>query len=532
MEKNARCTVVGFGNKTIICQGGSKNVPLQIDDILSNLLKIFNEEDEEINSIIPDGVTMAKVGEKSPFCSEKILLSLLKIGMPLELSIYTLETVLKDILDLVHANKTLCTKEIRRIVSDAIRRMEGVSKNDSDEWSYRYTRKYGHDNRQVQIYNCPDGTAKMVSYSIISTIVKDAFRKIIPSEAVEAIPRAQMDQISEQIVEFINGCDLYYFDYDLLVNMIIELSRQPPHPWIITKDTRESIKEYDIQAINSNINKLNTNTSIKEGETYCYTEIIHHASSLLLQKYQWFLGAKDLSSFHILKILINKYVNTELNDLLDDHPVARMEKDLVLAGHTINEFQAMLNNIEYMLNSRKYPSDENRALTIKYGQLAIDVISNDSLNNILQFIKSNWEKQNCSDILHVITKIMNLLSHASDNDNSQLTHLTDYMLKFNYKPVTISDYTLKQQYIILYYDKSFPLDSLSILNNRNVSSFVDVVIVVSEHNVLDTDFINYANSITNDKFWFVYMNKNDLSNIVTSDSPYNCFYNTLSSVIG
>ena len=362
---------IGFGNKQINYQLDNKQQPLPINNILNSLYDLFKEEDEAINKQIEEGVVTTKTGEPSEFSSEKILSSLIKIGIPVEMSVRTLEIAISKITEHIQKTKLLSTTDIRRIVAETIRKIEDVDDFEAQEWSYRYTRKYGHDSRRVEIYDHPVLGEVNVSYSVISDIIKDAFKKVIPEDAVKAISRAHMDSMCKYVIEFVNGCDLYYFDYETLLNMIIELSRQPPHPWLFTKDTAKLLKEYDTEAIKSNLQKLNSENVI-DGETYCYSEIIHHSASLILQKYQWFLGTEDFSSFYILKNLVDKYVSADFMQLINvNNGIQKFERDLIMIDYSISDFIKLLEDIDYVIRSRRHPSEENRELLSKFGLLAI-----------------------------------------------------------------------------------------------------------------------------------------------------------------
>lgn len=306
--------ILGSGNRCISLQNDGSDV-FSIEKIIENLCKLFRTEDDDINNQLPDGITNVKSGTTVRFKSEKILSSLIKVGMPIDIAVQTLEPVVEELYAKVCRDHSLSTKEIRQYVADAIRKAKTNDAFDAEEWSYRYVRKYGHDNRRVVVYNCPDSGKNCIelSYSSVIEIIKDAFQQILPSQNIDVIGRKRYGNMASYVMEFVNGCDLYYIDYSILLSMIIEMARQPPHPWLITDNTREKLIQYNIDAVQSNIEQLqNAKDELPSAHFfYYYSEIIHHASSLILERYQWFLGENDFSSFFILYDLIRNYCNAD-----------------------------------------------------------------------------------------------------------------------------------------------------------------------------------------------------------------------------
>ncbi len=485
---------------------------------------MFQEEDKSINSVIPNGVETIKTGEPTKFRSARILSSLVKIGMPIELSVRTLETVIEEISTFVSKTESLSTKDIRRIVSSTIQKIETIDGFEAEEWSYRYTRKYGHDSRQVEIYNYPVLGQAKVSYAVVADIIKNAFERIIPSEAVKAIPRAHMDHMAEYVIEFINGCDLYYFDYETLVRMINELSRQPPHPWLITEDTRELLKHYDAEAVQSNLRKISAEALLDE-ETYCYLEIIHHGSSLILQKYQWFLGTEDFSAFHILNSLLKKYKSLDFQQIREvNHAIQQFERDLVLAGYSIPEFQDMLSKILVVIQSKRHPCEENRTLLTEFGNLAISLSKNLAKNELIDSISHDWTGMSTDYVVSILFKTLRTISHGSGCDKIPVTNS---IFRFIYSDaIEVKHRNLKKQYIAIYIDDDFDFCSLEKLNNRKYTEYADVLLVTGNCSLSD-EIISKINQITNNQYWTIPLTKEDLIKIATENNSADYFYRLL-----
>lgn len=525
MGKSAIQLLIGFGNRAMMFQYDNNHDSLPIREILNKLYELFKEEDKYINSQIPNGVETVKIGVTSPFSSEKILSSLIKIGIPIEISVSVLEKVILEITSFIEKNKTLSTTNIRRIVSETIRKIESKNDFEVEEWSYRYTRKYGHDGRRVEIYNYPGCDKKWVSYATISEVIKASFEKVIPKEAVAAISRAHMDYMSECIIEFINGCDLYYIDYNILQAMIIELSRQPPHPWLITKSTRDVLMNYDIDAIRSNLDKLTTIDKIFESETYCYSEIIHHSSSLILQRYEWFLGTEDFSSFYILRGLLKEYNTMDFMQAFQENSsIQQLECDLTLAGYSIQSFFEMTTQVFNIIQAKKTPCSETRKALIQYANLAIDFATKKPVYEISTSICSDWSKKKPKEVLEIASRLLKTIFRGSDCDS---LFIQDNMFRFVYKEeLQINQRVLRKQYVCLYVDDKFDMNQLLILNSRKFNQYVDVILVLFDDRE-DRDFLIKANDLTDNQYWFVPILKSDCLDFIQNKNPSKCFYDIL-----
>lgn len=513
---------IGSGNKSLILENDGKPQPLSA--VLEKLYGLFKEEDHEINTQISGGVTTTKTNECSPFRSDKILASLIKIGLPLDLTVKVLEMVINDIQSLVTKTHVLSTKEIRRFVADAIRNIESVDKFEAEEWSYRYTRKYGHDSRRIVICNHPIYGNVEISYPLIHEIIKDAFSKVIPVKAVEGIPRRQLDNIACYVVEFVNGCDVYYFDYELLQKMVIEMACQPPHPWLITDKTRDLLYEYDIEAIQSNIvqtqkAEITDESSLK----YCCYEIVHHASSLILEKYKWFLGLDDFTSFYILKDLVNKYNQAEFSVILSlNDSMQKLERDLSLIGESIDSMYSLLSEVEKIIKGVSKLDVPEIGYVIRYGKLAIGIVTDNSAEHIIEIIKSNWSGTQSSDILSTISKVFGTLTHAS---NSHKPNIEMNLFRFVFKPLDIAGNELKKQYLIVYVDKNFDYDRVTKkLCGAKYTDQASVILVLSSDDMKTQEISECIDEKTNGSYWCLPLLKTDLIELLESDNPAMCFH--------
>lgn len=80
--------------------------------------KKFKELDEIINNQFSTQMIVNKTGAYEAYSTQKIITSLAKIGIPLEITYYIAETVAKEIIEKVETKTIteLSTKQIRKIV--------------------------------------------------------------------------------------------------------------------------------------------------------------------------------------------------------------------------------------------------------------------------------------------------------------------------------------------------------------------------------------------------------------------------------
>lgn len=353
---------------------GSKNqqtsinaVVLEVKQTVSRMEEIFAEFDEKIyelfGKIIDSKINEDDMKNKEVlFKSQKVFESLMKIGVPLENAYQIVICVLNNMIihekDGMYDDKTLSTHMIRKVVAYEILHcnLEGIPLKTVEAWGDKYVRRYGHDSKRIKIYYKGTSQENDLSY----TFVKDTLLYDIATElGIEQytyggkIKKGQLKSMSEDIVDFINNCNLYRIRYDILKNYIREIVLQPPHPWLVTTDTAEMIRKYDIDAVDKHYSrvkeKLNNNDYSEEYFTIC--EMIHHTSSSILAGYREVLGCKDLDAFANLESIVRHMYNCE-HDLILEYDIAELPSDLKYIGVDFSEFYYLLARIQINIENR------------------------------------------------------------------------------------------------------------------------------------------------------------------------------------
>ena len=519
--------ILGSRNRCISFQNDGSDI-FSIEKIIENLCKLFRTEDDDINNQLPNGITNVTSGTTVKFKSEKILSSLIKVGMPIDVAVQTLEQVVEELYAKVCHDQSLSTKEIRQYVADAIRKAKTNDTIDAEEWSYRYVRKYGHDNRRVVVYNCPDSEKNCIelSYSSVIEIIKDAFQQILPSQNIDVIGRRRYANMASYVMEFVNGCDLYYIDYSILLSMIIEMARQPPHPWLITDNTREKLIQYNIDAVQSNIEQLqNAKDKIPSAHLfYYYSEIIHHASSLILERYQWFLGENDFSSFFILYDLIRNYCNADFQIIVSsNNSIQKLERDLVLTDTSIDRFCQEIAEIKKVIQSHKI-TEKNTQLILKYGELALKVATSCAINSIVAFFHESWSEKSDDEVIKNVYKALCTLAHAS---NSRKHANQSHFFRFVYQSLCINEMELKPQFLVLYLSNDFDYSMLKGLTAKTFSDYVSAILIISDDSNSIKEHAEIVKEYTDSMYWCVPFTKEDFISLLSSDNPAEVFVEKL-----
>lgn len=206
---------------------------------------------------MPHRVLINKTGEREQYKTEKIIHSLLNLGIPLiptyEIANATIKKLQIQLQNVHDFDTYLSTKDIRKMVSLAIQECNTskYSMSDIESWSNKYARRYGHNNRNVEIYWDKSEKVKDVSYDYIANeFLDDVINDISHGNSIKSeLSATYRRDMATEILDFINHCDLYRIRYGLLKQMVIEIATQPPHPWMVYNTIRNDILKYDYDAL-------------------------------------------------------------------------------------------------------------------------------------------------------------------------------------------------------------------------------------------------------------------------------------------
>lgn len=415
MKSNDSQLNIGFGNTntTIIINIGEHRYETDIFVILNMISSMFAEEDKKINDALPQKVLVNKIDAEETYRTEKIISSLLKLGIPLTATYEIAKSTTDKIWAFIkepnrNNNDRLSTKDIRRMVSLSIQEMDlsRFSCWDIENWTNKYSRRYGHNNRIVEIYGFDNGDIVNISYDFIrNTLIPDVVSAIAGNREIRhEITGKYEKEIAEEILAFVNQCDLYRINYKILKNMVIEIALQPPHPWFINDSTKKSIIAYDCECLINNINKITCAiNNIKTVPQASILEVLHHASAIILESHNYFLGCYDLSCFFLLKNLLEKITTSKHDDVIIDlMKLSSLLADIVFANIDINQLMDVVLRInKFLLKKNVVESNltEFNMQVLNFGKMAIAIKDLGKKEQVHKFLTSKWNLFNNNEIV-------------------------------------------------------------------------------------------------------------------------------------
>ena len=394
-------------------------------------LLLFDEEDQLINEKLGENGFINKTGYPEKFSSTKIMASLIKIGIPFPAIAEITKNAIEIILAWTNIKKedeTLSTKRVREIVLDAIKQLGGENwpTEKVGRWCTKYIHRYGHNNKIIQIFNIPNSLlctepVSDANYKFIKTVfLPDLFKSVTPALDINNITNSQKTKMADEVIAFINECDLYRIEYNTLKRMVHEIATQPPHPWLINNEQRNALIEYDSEAVKSNLQQIkiceDNNTDIP------YTvivELLHHTSSMMLDKYFSFCGCDDLDAFSILYQYFKKIIKArmsfgEWDKILSDAAYKRLYEDFQICKIDFMSYYEIISAITPNKAQKIDPGDF-LALIKKFATVSLDIINKlqeietVAIPSYSQFVQSDWGNYQKEEINRNIGMIISLL---------------------------------------------------------------------------------------------------------------------------
>lgn len=480
----------GISNKNISVD--TININSSIADLLKTLSYSFDAEDKEINRKLPNRVLINKTQGHETYQTSKIISSLLQLGIPLTATFEIAQRTIEKVWNYIDLNTSsadsapLSTKNIREMVSQSIQEMDinKFSFAQIESWVNKYARRYGHNNHVVKIYKLDGSESIPVSYEYISgEFLDDVISKIISDESVFLeISQHYRKEIATEILDFINNCDLYKVNYDVLKNIIIEIAIQPPHPWFVNAKTQTAIKKYDEECLEKNLKKIET--AIQKGNPVPQSaklEIIHHASALILETHNYFVGCCDLSAFYILKdILTDLKDSSKWDFVISKSKFSNLLTDITLSNLDVNKLMNEIISINKFISTRRINNDGFDASIIKFAEYALQFCRNSYYDEVENFVEGNWDEYNLNDTIKYIKLI--LYSVFPCKKLSLESQSTSFWLNFSDMKVQSIPIEGTQIFACYCKDINFDFTCLDFLKNKSWIKCNSILIISTEIN--------------------------------------------------
>lgn len=368
-------------SKIVINHGSS------MEKLNSAQIAFFDELDQKVFTYYGKKIMSSKYGNLEKFSTEKIICSLLNVGMPFEMTLKVVEIVVDTLVSLDYREKCfgeLTTEQIRNEVYFTICRLsfENDNKIDIYEWAGKYARRYGHNSTILKIVDV-DGKATPISMKYISDIViKDMFYRVTgDNNCYNSLLRTEINKIARDIMEFLKECDAYYLDYEKMVAFLIEIASREPHPYIVIKERKEKILEYHSQKTQEHLQKLKD----KEAEHITILETLYHSGALLVSIYSNVTGYLETSPITILHQSI-AHMGIEDNKIpISKIGMVDLKKDMGHSDISWKEFVYLVYSIcssDIMKKTNIQQDNDIVPSIISFSEIALKIYNNYKKKNV------------------------------------------------------------------------------------------------------------------------------------------------------
>lgn len=513
--------IFGHNNNQVTIE----SVIFEVKQTVSKMEDIFINFDEKIYELFGE-IIDSKINEddeknnKVRFVSQKVFLSLMKIGIPLENAYKIVICVYNNIVinekNGLYDNRILSTHEIRKIVAYEILHcdLDGISLKTLEEWGDKYVRRYGHNSKRTKIYYKDSLHEEDLSYNFIkNTLLKDITNEVGIKKYTYSgeIKKSQLKSMSEDIIDFIGNCNLYRIRYDILKSLVYEMALQPPHPWLVTDESAEIIRKYDIDTAKKHYLKIKENIDNKDYSSRYYTicEILHHTASSILAGYKEILGCKDLDAFTNLYKIVSKMYNDE-KDLILEYNIVELPSDLKYIGINFCDFYSLLNKIHLNIVSRNREINVTKIFLqniLDLYDIAVALYEKTNKQKMKDFLFSSWDDFSKDERISLINLFFAVIDYNRINKIC-----VEYGNSFWFNASTNG----RHGYFVVCLEKMNFEKLNNYFNQLKIQKILESVLFVVEDNEHKKNFEKEIIKIDSSKVIIEYLYKKDLQRIFNS----------------
>lgn len=224
------------------------------------------------------------------FSSRRLISSLSSIGITLDVAFIIIEHLPKSLGDILSDSTNFSTNHVRMAVSKSIASLRpdeilrtdvfqkhlGISKSSEKEmtatvremisgWAKRYARRYGNPSQITQILQ-ENGEAVRLDYNFLKTeLIPHVLRRVLGNDfsisSSTIVNKSIVSDMSRSTLEEFRRLGLYTIRYRTALWLAEDLAVHPPHPWIVSENTRDETIKYDLDRANANIKGLEGGSS-------------------------------------------------------------------------------------------------------------------------------------------------------------------------------------------------------------------------------------------------------------------------------
>jgi hypothetical protein len=356
----------GVNGSANITAGGSVNI-LNVDGSYTDIAEIFASADASFRTNVEESGILFRGDQEVVFSAEKLFSSLMQIGLPFEASIripFQIVPVLANLKD-AEPDKTFTTSDIRVAVVHCI---DGLVYQDHtveevNMWASAYIRRFGNPNNDYLMV-IDNGEERPLNHEYAqSVLIPHLLRRIIGAEECNApeeqfpeiFSTTQMDRMSREILKYVTALNVYCVRYKTLLYLLQDLVLEPPHPWIVSKESKATVANYNIRNADHHLLQLGRGTSVKNPALFNQSarECFMHLSAAILSHYGAFLGVSNRYGFlELIRLLKLRKSNLALWSYC---AVREIEGDLRTLNCTVG---SLLNRLERIMHNLNAPDGD------------------------------------------------------------------------------------------------------------------------------------------------------------------------------
>jgi hypothetical protein len=264
---------------------------------------------QRINELFPQHIISPTRGNLvEPFSAEKLIRSLVQIGIPVTAAISVAQSLEPYLVELVSDEEPLTTAHIRKAVSRAIYALTSDAHDAAQtrQWGDVYARRYGNPNGRLRLLH-RDGSQEDLDYRALKTVIiphliRNILHKDFASLKQSFISARAVEDMANELMQQIKGLNLYAIRYKTLYNLAYDLAVQPPHPWFVESAYMSDTVTYNLERAAAHANTLPTLFEGGNGSScrHAAQECIEHSCAAILAFYGAFLGSGYMGPIHQL----------------------------------------------------------------------------------------------------------------------------------------------------------------------------------------------------------------------------------------
>jgi predicted phosphodiesterase len=269
-----------FMSSPISEKAEKKNTPID-DSITAKCIGNFIKEmDDKFRKAYGSEIETFLADKKAHFSSNILLKSLLLSGIPFETSIHIVENAISSMVDKKKSLHGMSTETIRENIYFSIRgySKDGVTQQQINSWAGKYARRYGYTQPPRYLISS-DCEPTQATFQEVDKILHELFTISTDGKySYTDIPSEERTCMREEIMDFIQGYDVYNIDKKLVKLYVRELAQKPPHPWVMTSESKDHILKYHMETMENHLLTIKNDSDLK----ILYTELLYHSTALLL----------------------------------------------------------------------------------------------------------------------------------------------------------------------------------------------------------------------------------------------------------